>query len=760
MSENSNNATPAEQDEARGDAGLFAPRSFAILLGVLTLASYGELLTGSRSLFQRDFLLFGYPLAQYHKASLLAGELPLWNPLSHCGIPFLAQWNTMTLYPGALLYLLLPLPWSLNLFVVLHAYAAGLGMYFLARRLSGSDPGAAVAGLGYCFGGLLQESLLWPNNMAAFGWLPWVLLALDRGVREGGRPLAVAALVGATQMLCGAPEVILATWILGGALILFVDAEGRFDFCWIRLRRFALAAMWVAALAAAQLFPFLELLGHASRVAGEGTVHWSASSRVWVNLFVPAFDTVAGAHGAWYQAAQGWTRSVYPGLAVLMVSAAVICRRPDARVWLLALGSVLAVALASGENGVLYPALRRVLPLEVMRYPVKFLILLSPALPLLAAFGMRSIVADQQRRTLRPLLLATLLALFAFVVAMQVDRQAVEIRWSLVRQGLMWALLAAPLCWGIGRRGAFTNVTLAAVLFAQWVDLRWHLPGMVQSVDSEALELVIPEDRRLPAPKAEDFYRVGLSHLARNALAFRHWPDPAEDVVMRRLHLAENLNLVEGIAKVGGFFSLWPFEQEEYMARLYSDEDAIRDAMADFPGIRYWKNFRGGLQWRYRPTAMALVTAGQAVEFADGHELLDRLMNGAVDPRRTVLLPTKLKGKLMVAATPEAEVADLSVRPHEIRFRVKSPGECAVVIAQCHYPRWRAWVGGRRVEIHRANHAFQAIIAPAGEHEVVLKYVDVPFWAGVMVSGLALIVAGFFWRDSNGDGTKGREART
>src|ERR1019366_49153 len=98
----------------------FPPWRFAALLAILVGAAYPEVLFGQGTFFDRDFALFGYPLAYYHRESFWRGEIPLWNPLNDCGVPFLAQWNTLALYPLSLIYLLLPLSWSLGLFNLLH----------------------------------------------------------------------------------------------------------------------------------------------------------------------------------------------------------------------------------------------------------------------------------------------------------------------------------------------------------------------------------------------------------------------------------------------------------------------------------------------------------------------------------------------------------------------------------------------------------------------------------------------------------------
>src|SRR5688500_14523438 len=110
----------------------WSPRHFAAVLAGLIFISFPGVLLGFKTFFFRDFGVFSYPLAAYYRDSFWRGELPLWNPLNNAGLPFLAQWNTLVLYPPSLLYLLLPLPWSLNLFCLGHLFLGGISAYFLA----------------------------------------------------------------------------------------------------------------------------------------------------------------------------------------------------------------------------------------------------------------------------------------------------------------------------------------------------------------------------------------------------------------------------------------------------------------------------------------------------------------------------------------------------------------------------------------------------------------------------------------------------
>src|SRR5438093_5885869 len=133
----------------------FRPPHFAIGLALLVTVAFLGVVFGWRSFFTRDFANFGYPLAYHVQQSFRAGEVPLWNPYNFAGLPFLAQWNTLALYPLSLIYILLPLPWSLNLFNLLHLYLGGLGMFCLVRRWLNDGCAASVAGVGYAFGGVM-----------------------------------------------------------------------------------------------------------------------------------------------------------------------------------------------------------------------------------------------------------------------------------------------------------------------------------------------------------------------------------------------------------------------------------------------------------------------------------------------------------------------------------------------------------------------------------------------------------------------------
>src|SRR4051794_5232804 len=173
---------------------VFSLPGFGLLLALLVFVCFPDVLLGRSSFYFRDYGVLGYPVVHFLHESMLAGEIPLWNPLSNCGVPFFAQWGTMCAYPLSAI-LLLPLPWSLSFFCFVHLWLVGIGMYLLARRWTANDYAAAFARSAFVFNGIVFASFIWPNYFVALAWMPFVVLLAERAWREGGRWTIGAAII-------------------------------------------------------------------------------------------------------------------------------------------------------------------------------------------------------------------------------------------------------------------------------------------------------------------------------------------------------------------------------------------------------------------------------------------------------------------------------------------------------------------------------------------------------------------------------------
>ena len=402
------------------DRELTAAR-LALLLGVLLLVSYPDILSGTRAFFYRDAGQFGFPVASYLRDCFWRGEVPLWNPYNNCGLPFLAQWNTLALYPPSLFYELLPMPWAMNFFILGHVFLAGLGMYFLALRWFGNRFAASFAGLVFAWNGLALNCWMWPCHIAALGWMPWVVLLAEQAWHGGKRPFVLAALAGACQMATGSPEIIFFTWVI--VLGIFLAGGWRQPrVLWGGAGRLAAVAALVAALSAAQLLPWLDLLAHGDRTAAAGDNIWAMPAWGAANFLVPLFRMTGSAAGVWMQPGQEWTSSYYAGILTLLLAllAAVKIRGP--RILCLGLMAVGGVLCAMGDSGFVLKFLKTLAPAAgFTRFPVKFVVVTIFCLPLLAAAGIVWLQSRPALRVRRSLLftggaLAVAVAALAFCV--------------------------------------------------------------------------------------------------------------------------------------------------------------------------------------------------------------------------------------------------------------------------------------------------------------------------------------------------------
>ncbi len=340
----------------------FTAGRLLFLLGVLAVVSYPGIVFGTSVFTYRDAGLFTYPVTYYFRDCFHHGHLPLWDPLNNCGIPFLAQWNTLALYPPSLVYLLLPMPWSLNLYLLAHLFLAALGMYRLCHLWFGSRLGASVAALAFAWNGLTFQFLAWSCHIAALAWMPWVILYCARATKEGGRRWVLAALAGACQMLAGAPETVLFTWLIVAAISALDVLQKKQSF-WTTSARLVWIGVMVWALSAAQLLPWLDLLAHGDRSSASGGSAWSLPPWGLANFLVPLFHSTGSITGIFMQPEQQWTSSYYLGILPLMLAVVAIWRDRRARTILLAAIALAAVLFAFGDAGFVLGILRRCFPL-------------------------------------------------------------------------------------------------------------------------------------------------------------------------------------------------------------------------------------------------------------------------------------------------------------------------------------------------------------------------------------------------------------
>ncbi len=724
-------------------AGFFTLRNFALGLAVLVVVSFADIVFGWRSFFTRDFSNFGYPIAYHVQQSYRAGEVPLWNPYNMAGLPFLAQWNTLAVYPLSLIYILLPLPWSLNLFNLLHLYLGGLGMFCLARRWVGDGRAACVAGVGYAFGGLLVSSLMWPNNIAALGWLPFVLLTGERAALEGGKRCINAAVVLALQFLAGAPEITGLTWVGLALLVLFGQETGNSSI-WLRSRRLALMLSITTGLVAIQLLPFLQLLQHSQRGAqfatGEWTLKWSGLG----NFLVPLFRTFRDRDGIYFQHSQQWITTFYGGITLVLFALIGLCTSRNRRVGLLTVLSVVSIGLALGSDGIIYDWFRKGIPGSgLMRYPIKFIVPALVALPLLAASGARH-WPERPGAPWLGLAFATLLVIFSTVLlAISQSRPTFreapgDTLWSGLLCIACLAVITALLFAGRASTAISARWLLpVAVVLTIYADLFFANRHVNPSVHIAAMTMIVPTVDPMSRP---DEARVMVASAAHERLDATTFTTPEAAVQIPRSALLLNANLLERVPKLDGFFSLYPPAPAALIVRLGREPtNSTSQGLLDFLCVSHVSRPDKPWVWEHRTNYLSLLTLVPRAAPLDPAKRFEMLFSEEFNPRQTVFLPPEATQQLMTGGEGRGSIVAKQVSSHCIETIVEVDHPMLLTVAQVSYPGWRAAVDDRPVPIWTANSAFQAIEIPAGRHPVKIYFQSAAFEIGATVAVLTSI---------------------
>ena len=727
----------------------FTPLRFGLLLALLIAASFPAVLAGLETFVARDYGFFAYPLAHFQQDCLWHGEFPLWNPYNNCGVPFLAQWNTMPLYPPALAALALPLGWSLSFFCLAHLWWAGFGMFFLARRWTGNDFAAAFAGIAFAFNGFTLNLLMWPSHIATFAWLPWVVLAAELAWRQGAEKIILAAFAGALQMLAGGPETIFLTWLLVAALCLqqFIcgvrdtSSPPRLALLW----RLPLVIALVISLTLVQLLPFLDLVAHAQRETGYTDFRWSLPGWGWVNFLVPMAFGSTVTEGIFFQHGQSWTSSYYLGLGTLWLAGLAALCVCDRRVWLLVGAGTLALLCALGDHTPFYPLLRKLIPpLSFITYPVKFVMVVTFVAPLLAALALANL------EKIRPRLLVTGVILLALIGTILIWTQLAPLpgdnphltlingfsRATLLALtgGALWLLTRA-------RQSSWLRIAPLFLLLIAWVDVLTHEPSQNPTVSPSVYESNLIRTKLAMHPQPElGGARAMLAPAAALELTRFAVSDPKNNFLAKRLGYCANANLLDAVPKVDGFFSLTPREYDRLLTFIYSVTNADFGRLEDFMGVAQITAPGELLKWQARPAALPLLTAGQQPVFLDDPAALVALARNDFDGRKTVFLPPSEKNFVNVSNQTAAKILSARFGIQPVDTEVFAAAPTLAVVAQTYYHHWHVKIDGQPARLLRANVAFQAVQIPAGKHRLHFYYADSAFAIGQLISLLMWVI--------------------
>lgn len=771
------------------------------LLGALGLAValFREAVLEGRILYERDIHLLWYPVATWLPGAALEGSFPLWNPYVGFGQPHLANTGAQLLYPSSWLTLLLDPGVAFTAKVVLHLVFAGIGAYLLARELGTGPLGAATAGALWMTSGPLLSLVNLLQQLDSAAWIPWAALTGERALRERTPRAAVRwGLAVAGLTLAGSPDVAAMTGVLLAvrAALAFQGLSPRHPANGGLLRTGALAVAVAASVTAVQWATSLAVVRASTRwgMAEATRTTWSLHPLALLQALLPVhlqqLPLTEAQRAALDAGREPLLASCYLGAAtVALVGASLAGSRRRAAAFLLATAAATAVLALGRHTPVHAIATALAPPLQVLRYPVRWLVMAAFAWAIAAGLGVDAWACGPDRRRAVRFAIAcgtatALVGLVLLAAALRVDAWGVA-AFGAPPAGRAWsealADVVARLALGVGlavavaalalldARRAIAWIPAAAAVLAVADTGVLHralnptVPRALLGYRPPALDHVPPDGRLY----VYDYYATGTSKalLGRDD-AYRAreqatpWPPNVVDMVSMRSYLLPPV--AQQWRRLGSFDHDFTGLYAAPLARL-----ARASALVDAEPAKKLRLLQVGAVQRvvalHDPPFLARRAVVEGL-FAEPIRVLDvpgTLPRTYVVGRARLAAPDDEVGVLLADDfDPRAELvlpagSDVSGVPQEAPFSGTSrlvrattssvwleatlsrPGW--VVLVDAHDAGWSARVDGRAAPLLRANHAFRALRVEAGRHLVHMVYRPgtVPLAGAVSVLALA-----------------------
>lgn len=685
---------------------------------------FSSLWSGDSAFLFRDLFLFHYPLRYYWVTGLQGGSLPFLNAALNGGVPILANPNYGIFYPGNILYFVLPFDLAWNLTLAGHILWAGIGFYWLAKKIGCTESGALSGAVCFAFSGPVLSSLNYYNLLLTLSWIPWILGFVRKALREDGRWVVAAVLALSAQFLAGEPTIELGTFLLVLALVITTlrSAPDRKSVA----RRLTIIVLGTLLCCAVQWLPTLLWLPETSRAGGldfrQSAAYWSLHPGRLFELMVPNFygspmSPFASDFWGGSLSDEGYPYfpRIYAGwLPLLLIPLA--WRKKWGRFAILL--SVGAAALSLGHYLPGYHFLYKYFfPLQIVRYPEKFTVFLALGLSFITAFGVSQIKKESNRGPLFAGISLILLStgLYFLPLPYHLSGEQYQLKMAAVSNAILWlslSLVILIVC-SYGRSRKWILATLPLLLF---MDLLTHTADVPQT-DPVALVQEEPEILR----KANELRQQAIFHLGeqQSDLYFLGGLAPQE-FFQKATHPLTGImwgityGMTADIDRMG-----WQTRQRQFheLQRLFPHQGSMQILR------------ESGIEWivSLRPLSSPEIRFHKKIELP-GYRFL------------YLYRPARTSFSLVRWNPGQGDLRWLQVSPHHMLIHTNSEREGTLTILRNAIPGWKAVINAEPVPTTRDKNDWLEIPVRPGVNEIDLSYEPPGLRTGAMISALGTLM--------------------
>jgi len=759
------------------------------------IAPDGFLLPGNHLL--SDQVLQFAPWEAFARRALSEGELPLWNPYTNGGVPFLGNAQSGMLSPFRLIGYLFPYQASFAVTAVLRLFVAGIFTYVFARAVGMERPGALLSMIAFTYAGPLIAWLGHPHSFV-LAWLPAMLWATERALATGSLGYAgLSALFVGAQFLGGHPETsfhVILAWLAYGIYRILSRARTARNSPWPGLARLLGSLVVGCALSAVQLLPVIESIYHSAalvqRTASRLTLgagffeHAFLDWHDWptlVTALLPQFYGSPVDQSYFYPWSNYIEQNLYVGIVALVLAGiAVWCamrRRARSRRGIIVFFAVMAGISLGVALRLPFLTLVGDLPLFRLAANGRLRMIYAFSLAILAGFGLDRLEGDPTARR------AALYALVAIAILSVVLVAAEHAAFVLFEK----QIVASGRAFFEAQQGK-PGYTLSLAHYYEQVEARYRQKlrmgspsNVVMYVPVLAAGVWTALHRLQRGPSSWLWTGCILALLFLDAfLTWSHfhpaissdqvYPEPSairflkQDPGLYRVAglgsaLSPNTGMLFALSDVRGYEPLVPERYDALFDRiagsyrhhfhaLLTSADSplldllnVRYVIADQPLGGRWElaYAQDGVSVYRNPGVLPRAfVVYDAVVVAGAQASLERVAEGDLDWRSMVVLEERPAGWQPPARAPVSQptVDLIHYGPDWISLQVETAAQGLLVLTDTYAPGWTARVDGQPAPVYVADHAFRAVVVPQGTHSILFRYEPLNVRIGAALSGL------------------------
>ncbi len=172
-------------------------KKHSLVIGILLLINiifYHELVFTNNTFVQRDIMVQFKPWKVFTKSVIqkvlktntnYLDFIPLWNPYSHCGTPFVANLQSQVFYPFNIIFILTNFVVGYKIFILLHSFLASLFMYIYLKSKKLNSVACIAGSIVWSFNGYMVTRTEFLSVFATIIWLPLITYLIDEYCIEG-----------------------------------------------------------------------------------------------------------------------------------------------------------------------------------------------------------------------------------------------------------------------------------------------------------------------------------------------------------------------------------------------------------------------------------------------------------------------------------------------------------------------------------------------------------------------------------------------